>query len=83
MIGKVDAVSIAVPTSDHYKVARDFLAAGVDVLIEKPICATLEEADELIELAKKKNLFCKSVLSKDSIPRLWLWKKSLQKPTLY
>jgi predicted dehydrogenase len=32
------------------------LAAGVDVLIEKPICATLEEADELIGLAKKKNL---------------------------
>lgn len=56
MLDKVDVVSIAVPTSEHYKVARDFLAAGVDVLIEKPICATLEEADELIELAKKKNL---------------------------
>ncbi len=56
MLGKVDAVSIAVLTSEHNKVARDFLAAGVDVLIEKPICATLEEADELIGLAKKKNL---------------------------
>jgi predicted dehydrogenase len=56
MIGKVDAVSIAVLTSDHYSVARDFLAAGVDVLIEKPICTTLEEADELIELAQKKKL---------------------------
>jgi predicted dehydrogenase len=56
MLGQVDAVSIAVPTSEHYKVANDFLAAGVDVLIEKPICATLEEADGLIGLAKKKNL---------------------------
>ncbi|PKN51216.1 MAG: UDP-N-acetyl-D-glucosamine dehydrogenase [Deltaproteobacteria bacterium HGW-Deltaproteobacteria-13] len=56
MLGKVDAVSVAVPTGEHCKVARDFLAAGVDVLIEKPICATLEEADELIGLAKKNNL---------------------------
>lgn len=56
MLGKVDAVSIAVPTGEHYMVARDFLAGGVDVLIEKPICAMLEQADELIELAKKKNL---------------------------
>jgi predicted dehydrogenase len=52
----VDAVSIAVPTGEHHKVARDFLAAAVDVLVEKPICATLEEADELIKLAGKKNL---------------------------
>ena len=56
MLGQVDAVSITVPTGEHHKIARDFLAAGVDVLIEKPICATLEEADELIGLAKKKNL---------------------------
>lgn len=56
MIGKVDAVSIAVPTGFHHAVARDFLAAGVDVLIEKPICATVEEADELVALAQKNNL---------------------------
>lgn len=56
MIGKVDAVSIAVPTGFHFAVARDFLAAGVDVLIEKPICATVEEADELVVLAQKNNL---------------------------
>ncbi len=56
MIGFVDAVSIAVPTGFHYAVARDFLAAGVDVLIEKPICATLEEADELLRLTEKNKL---------------------------
>jgi predicted dehydrogenase len=56
LLGKVDAVSICVPTGFHHHVARDFLSAGVDVLIEKPICATLEEADELIGLASQKNL---------------------------
>ena len=56
LLDKVDAVSIAVPTGEHYKVARDFLNAGIDVLVEKPICATIEEADELIKLAGKNNL---------------------------
>lgn len=56
LLGKVDAVSIAVPTGYHHAVARDFLAAGVDVLIEKPLCATVAEADDLLALAKKSNL---------------------------
>lgn len=56
LLDKVDAVSIVVPTNMHYEVAKDFLKAGVHVLIEKPITRTLEEADELIAIAKKKNL---------------------------
>jgi len=56
LLDKVDAVSIAVPTGYHHAVARDFLAAGIDVLIEKPLCATVKEADDLLALAKKKNL---------------------------
>lgn len=52
----VDAVSIAVPTSLHHEVASDCLNAGVDVLLEKPITVTLEEADELIAIADKKAL---------------------------
>lgn len=56
LIGKVDAVSIVVPTSLHHEVARDFLKAGVHVLVEKPITKTLEEADELIKLAEEKGL---------------------------
>ncbi len=56
MLGKVDAVSIAVPTGYHHTVARDFLAAGVDVLIEKPLCAKVAEADELLALANKNSL---------------------------
>ena len=53
LIGLVDAVSVVVPTQYHHAVARDFLAAGVHVLIEKPITVTIEEADELIALAEK------------------------------
>jgi predicted dehydrogenase len=56
IIDKVDAVSIVVPTSLHYEVAKEFLNAGVHLLIEKPITKTLEEADELIEIAKEKGL---------------------------
>jgi predicted dehydrogenase len=56
LLGKVDAVSVVVPTRLHYEVAREFLNAGVNVLIEKPITRTLEEADELIDTAGKQNL---------------------------
>lgn len=53
LLGAVDAASIAVPTPMHHRVARDFLAAGCHVLIEKPITVTVGEADELIALARK------------------------------
>ena len=53
LIGRVDAVSVVVPTQYHHSVAKDFLAAGVHVLIEKPITVTIEEADELIALAEQ------------------------------
>lgn len=52
ILESVDAVSIVVPTSLHFEVARDCLAAGVHVLLEKPITVTVEEADELIALAE-------------------------------
>ena len=49
----VDAVSITVPTPLHYQIARFFLDNGIHVLLEKPIATTLEEADDLITIAKK------------------------------
>ncbi len=55
LIGKVDAVSVATPTFAHHAVAREFLKVGVHTLIEKPITLKLEEADELIDLARKNN----------------------------
>ena len=48
-----DAASVAVPTSDHATVASEFLSAGIDVLLEKPIAATIQQADDLIALAQR------------------------------
>ncbi len=48
LLAEVDAVSIVTPTTLHYSVAMDCILAGKDVLIEKPITVTLEEADRLI-----------------------------------
>jgi predicted dehydrogenase len=56
LFGNVDAVSIVVPTPAHFSVARDFLENNIDVLIEKPMAETTEQADELIHFAKSKNL---------------------------
>ncbi|MEE8290984.1 MAG: Gfo/Idh/MocA family oxidoreductase [Candidatus Tectomicrobia bacterium] len=52
LIGLVDVASIAVPTSLHYTVTKDFLEAGIHVLLEKPIAHTMEEASELFRLAE-------------------------------
>ena len=51
LIGKVDAVSIVVPTQKHYEVAKIFLENGVHVLLEKPITSTVAEAEELVKIA--------------------------------
>jgi len=49
----LDAASIAVPTSLHAPVAAALLAAGLDVLVEKPFASTLKEADNLLRLAQQ------------------------------
>jgi len=49
---EIQAASVAVPTIHHLAIARDLMRAGVDVLIEKPVAATLTQADELAQLAK-------------------------------
>ena len=54
LLDVVDVVSIAVPTSAHYRVAKACLNAGKHVLIEKPIAVNSTEAMELVELAKAK-----------------------------
>ncbi len=56
LFGRVQAVSIATPTITHHRIARDFLRAGINVLVEKPFTATLKEADELLRIAKKNRL---------------------------
>ncbi len=56
LFGKVDVVSIAVPTPLHHEVARAFIEAGIHVLVEKPLTPTLEEAGELFRLAREHNV---------------------------
>lgn len=56
LIGKVQAVNICVPTVHHHAIAKFFLSHGVHTFIEKPMTINLEQADELIELAREKDL---------------------------
>jgi predicted dehydrogenase len=51
LLDEVEAVSVAVPTVDHHAVARRAIEQGRDVLLEKPMTATLEQADDLLTLA--------------------------------
>ena len=55
LLDKVDAVSVVVPTTDHFDVSKACLEKGVDILIEKPMTVTLAEADELIAMADKRD----------------------------
>ncbi|MFH1317228.1 MAG: Gfo/Idh/MocA family oxidoreductase [Candidatus Woesearchaeota archaeon] len=53
---KLDAVIIAVPTSMHKKVAFDVIEKGINILIEKPIASTVEDAQDIISKAREKNV---------------------------
>lgn len=56
ILPRIDAISLVVPTSAHYPIAKACLEAGKHCLIEKPITETVEQAQTLIDIAKAKNL---------------------------
>ena len=56
LIGRVDAASVAVPAAAHYEVVKEFLDAGIHVLVEKPFTETVATAEELTALAEAKGL---------------------------
>ncbi len=56
LLPQVDALSVVVPTVDHCLIASECLRAGKDVLVEKPIAASLGEADALVRLAEAEGL---------------------------
>lgn len=56
IIDKVDAVSIVVPTTLHYAIAKEFLQNGIHVMIEKPMTGTVSEARDLIHISKAKGV---------------------------
>lgn len=56
LLEQIEAVSVVVPTVAHYEVAKACLKRGIHVLLEKPIATSLDEAKELITLAKEKGV---------------------------
>lgn len=56
LFGLVEAASIVVPTQLHYSIACDFLKQNIHLLVEKPFTTTVEQANQLLKLAKTKNL---------------------------
>jgi predicted dehydrogenase len=55
---EVQAASVAVPTAQHVEVASALMAAGIDILIEKPLAASLAEADDLMRSAQRLGRIC-------------------------
>ncbi len=82
LFGRVQSVSIAVPTPFHFPIARDFLLQGVDVLLEKPIACTVEEADELNALAESKDLILQVGHLERFNGALQAVERKIQNPTL-
>ena len=56
LVGRVDAVSVAVPAAAHYPVVRDLLGSGIHVLVEKPLTETAATAEEVTALAEARGL---------------------------
>jgi predicted dehydrogenase len=56
LIGKIDAAIIATPTTYHHAVGMELLGCGLPLLIEKPIAITSQQATELVNLARQKNV---------------------------
>ena len=56
LVGRVQCVSVAVPTRVHFQVARDLIEAGVDVLVEKPLTVDIAEARALVDSAKARKV---------------------------
>lgn len=80
LAAEVDAVSVAVPTAFHLAVAGPLLEAGRHVLVEKPITATLEEADALIALAARKDLRLQVGHVERFNPALEVLRRAVDKP---
>lgn len=55
LLDQIDAAVIAAPTCLHYTIAREFLEAGIHLLVEKPLCTSRSEADELVSAAQRNN----------------------------
>ena len=68
LLGHVDAVSIVTPTPLHYDVAKDFLDAGANVLVEKPMTVTVAEGEVSSSWRAAQTAFCRSATWNASTP---------------
>ncbi|SPD75093.1 Oxidoreductase, NAD-binding domain protein [uncultured Desulfobacterium sp.] len=80
LLGKVDAVSLVVPTEQHFEVAKDVLSRGVHLLIEKPITYQLQPADIMINMAREKGLVFQVGLVERFNPAVVMMESLLSKP---
>lgn len=80
LLGETDAVSVAVPTVDHHRVAAQALERGRHALIEKPLTVTLEEADALIALASGRGVVLQAGHIERFNPALDLLRRTVVEP---
>jgi len=82
-IDEIEAIYVsATPETTHYPMARDFLAAGKHVFLEKPIALELAEADELVALARKNKLKFTIGYSQRFNPKFAYVRKSIREGTI-
>ena len=55
---RVDLVTVATPNASHYQITKEFLEAGFNVLCEKPMTMTVEEAREIVAIARRTGMIC-------------------------
>lgn len=75
---KIDFVCVVTPNSTHYEICKAFLLAGINVLCEKPLCFTIEQAKELSALTKEKNLYFGVCYTYSGYPMVKLAKKLVE-----
>lgn len=83
LLKQVDVVSVAVPTSAHYSVAKACLEAGKHVLVEKPIAVLPIEAQELVELAKRNRCTLQVGHSERFNPITQMMRPHIRRPMLF
>ena len=83
LLKQVDIVSVAVPTSEHYSVAKTCLEAGKHVLVEKPIAVLPDEAQELVKLAAINRCTLQVGHSERFNPIMQLMRPHIRRPMLF
>jgi predicted dehydrogenase len=82
-VGRVDAASVCVPTVHHATAAEPLLAAGIDLLIEKPLAANLADADRILELSRKHSRIVQAGHLERFNPAVTAARKHLHKPMFF